>query len=196
MNTEYRPWWPVVIMLIAVLLVLYLADRKAFDLVSLMLKIDLFAFGGGYASLPLMFHEVVEAKGWMDSKTLMDGIALGQITPGPIVITAAFVGYYVMGFLGAFMGTVAIFTPSFLILVLTVPYFDRFKELPLFRAVMRGVLVSFVGLLLAVTIRFAMDIHWSPAPALIFLAAFAALRYGIEILWVVLCGGAVAALIL
>jgi len=51
-----------------------------------MLKVDLFAFGGGYASVPLMLHEVMGARHWMDSKTFMDGIALGQVTPGPIVI--------------------------------------------------------------------------------------------------------------
>ena len=76
---------------------LYFSDRKLYQLAALMLRIDLFAFGGGFASLPLMFHEVVNAMGWMDGKTFMDGIALGQVTPGPIVITATFVGYLVRG---------------------------------------------------------------------------------------------------
>ena len=49
----------------------------------------MFAFGGGFTSLPLMLHEIVGVKGWLDEKTFMDGIALGQVTPGPIVITAA-----------------------------------------------------------------------------------------------------------
>lgn len=52
---------------------------RLFDLAILMIRIDMFAFGGGFASLPLMLHEVVGMKGWMDSKTFMDGIALGQV---------------------------------------------------------------------------------------------------------------------
>jgi chromate transporter len=67
---------------------LYLADKKSFDLAAVMLQIDLFAFGGGFASVPLMLQKVVNVRAWMDYRTFMDGIALGQITPGPIVITA------------------------------------------------------------------------------------------------------------
>src|SRR3989304_5496937 len=96
---------------------LYFADRKLYRLAVIMLRIDLFALGGGFASLPLMFHEIVNAMGWIDGKTFMDGIALGQVTPGPIVITATFVGYLVRGFPGALVATAAIFTPSFVVLV-------------------------------------------------------------------------------
>ena len=93
---------------------LYLLSDILFNLAVAMLKIDLFAFGGGFASLPLMLHEIVNNRGWLDSKTFMDGIALGQVTPGPIIITATFVGYIVSGILGALVATIAIFTPSFL----------------------------------------------------------------------------------
>ena len=190
-----RIWIPI-LLVSAVLATLYLLNKKAFELAALMMKVDLFAFGGAYASLPLMFHEVVEARSWMDSKTLMDGIALGQVTPGPIVITATFVGYYVMGIPGAVVGTVSILTPSFLILMAAVPYFDRLKALSVFRAAMRGILVSFVGLLVAVAFRFGTDVHWGAASTLIGLCALAALRCGVEILWVVLVGGLVAAVVL
>ncbi len=85
------------LILLAVLVGLYIVNADLFSLATIMLKIDLFAFGGGFASLPLMLHEIVIVKGWMVSETFMDGIALGQVTPGPIVITAAFVGYIVRG---------------------------------------------------------------------------------------------------
>ena len=67
--------------------------------------------------MPLMLHEIVNVRGWMDSKTFMDGIALGQVTPGPIVITSTFVGYLTYGIAGAIVATVAIFTPSFLMVI-------------------------------------------------------------------------------
>ena len=94
---------------------------ELFSLALLMFKIDLFAFGGGYTSVPLMFHEIVEVRGWLDGKTLLDGIALGQLTPGPIVITATFVGYLLKGVAGAAAATVCIFLPSFLMVVTAQP---------------------------------------------------------------------------
>jgi chromate transporter len=116
------------IVALAGIIFLYLVDRKLFDLALLMLKIDLFAFGGGFASIPLMLQQIVHVRGWMDSKTFMDGIALGQVTPGPIVITATFVGYLVHGHPGAVIANIAIFTPSFLLLVISTTFFDKLQQ--------------------------------------------------------------------
>lgn len=166
------------------------------SLAILMLKIDFFAFGGGYASVPLLFHEIVEVHHWLSNQALMDGIALGQITPGPIVITATFVGYLLAGFPGAVVGTVSIFTPSLFLLLLIVPYFDRLQHSAVLQRALRGVLISFVGLLLAVTIRFGLAVHWTPLSILITGCAFTALCKKVNILWVVLAGAGVSALIL
>jgi len=136
------------------MILLYLLDQELFSLALLMVKIDFFAFGGGYASVPLMLHEIVEVQHWMTSKVLMDGIALGQITPGPIVITATFAGYLLAGIPGAVVGTCSIFTPSLFLLLLVVPYFDRLQHSLFLQRALHGILVSFVGLLLAVTLRF------------------------------------------
>ena len=178
------------------LAVLYLLERRLFDLATLMLKVDLFAFGGGFASVPLMLHEVVGVRHWLDSRTFMDGIALGQVTPGPIVITATFVGYQVAGVLGALVGTIGIFTPSFLMVLVTVPYLDRLQHSPWFRRALRGVLASFVGLLMAVTINFSLVASWSIPAVVLAVAAFTALRLKVDILWVVLVGAAVSTLFL
>jgi len=178
------------------LVIPYLLDRRLFDLATLMLKVDVFAFGGGFASVPLMLHEIVDVRHWLDSKTFMNGIALGQVTPGPIVITATFVGYQIAGVLGAVVGTVGIFTPSFLAVLVTVPYFDRRQHSLWFRRALRGVLASFVGLLVAVAINFGLAVAWSMPAVLIAAAAFAALRFKIDILWVVLAGAAVSVFVL
>ena len=172
--------------------VLYFSDRKLYQLAALMLRIDLFAFGGGFASLPLMFHEVVNAMGWMDGKTFMDGIALGQVTPGPIIITATFVGYLVRGFPGALVATAAIFTPSFVVLVAVTPFFDRLKNARHFSGATRGILASFVGLLCYMTIRFAVAVPWEMTKILFGIAVVVALARKINILYVVLIGSALS----
>ena len=172
----------------AMFLVLFFFDINLFELAAVMFRVDLFAFGGGLASLPLMYHEVVDAHAWLNSTTFLSGIALGQVTPGPIVVTATFVGYLVDGFWGGVIATVAIFTPSFLIVVGAEPYFDRLQGSPLFRRAVGGILLSFVGLLFSVTIRFAMGISWDWPLTLLGAGAFIALLLGGEILWVVIAG--------
>ena len=176
--------------------ILYALDRRLFDLAALMIRVDLFAFGGGFASVPLMLHEVVGVRGWMDSRTFMDGIAMGQVTPGPIVITATFVGYLIAGLPGALIGTVTVFSPSFIILTATVPYFDKLQRSARVRQWVRGVLASFVGLLLAVTVRFGLVAPWSPPAIAIGGLALVALRLKLDILWVVLAGALISAAVL
>jgi chromate transporter len=167
---------------------LFFVQRTLFDLAALMFRIDLFAFGGGFASIPLMFHEIVEVRGWLDSPTFLNGIVLGQITPGPIVITATFVGYQLYGLVGGLIATVGIFLPSFLLVIGTAPYFDRLRRSRYFNQAIGGVLCSFVGLLLTVTLRFAGAISWDVLRLLLAGAAFIALLRKVDILWVVLIG--------
>lgn len=173
---------------------LFFWQPKLFELASLMSLIDLSAFGGGFASLPLMFHEIVGGRSWMDGATFLNGIALGQITPGPIVITATFVGYLLYGLGGAVIATVAIFLPSFLMVTGITPYFDRLQASPYFNRAISGVLASFVGLLFTVTIRFALNVPWDLPRVVVAVAAFVALYLKVEILWVVL-GGVILSII-
>lgn len=182
--------------LILGLALLFVFDRHLATLALMMAKIDLFAFGGGYGSVPLMFNEVVIAKQWMTSQTFMDGIALGQVTPGPIVITATFVGFLQAGLPGALVATVAIFTPSLLILTAAVPTFDRIRHNHTFQWAMHGVLVSFTGLLLSVSLRFGMAISWDIIRVLIIIIALLALWRKINILWIVLAGTLVSVAVL
>jgi len=169
-------------------IVLFFLNRGLFDLAALMFRVDLFAFGGGFASVPLMFHEVVNVNSWMDSKTFLDGIAMGQVTPGPIVITATFIGYLLYGLPGAGIATLSIFLPSFLIVVGVAPYFDKLRAFPLFNKAVTGVIASFVGLLLSVTVLFALKIPWDLWRTLLAAVAFVALLLKVEIYWVVLAG--------
>jgi chromate transporter len=177
-------------------LALFFLQRQLFDLAAIMLRIDLFAFGGGFASVPLMFHEFVEVRSWIDAQTFLNGIALGQITPGPIVITATFVGYMVYGLIGAIVATVSVFLPSFLIIIGVTPYFDRLRMSVYFSRATGAILCSFVGLLLTVTFRFGSNVSWNIPRALLAGAAFVALLLKIELIWIVLAGIVIAVLLL
>jgi len=174
---------------------LYGVDKKLFSLATMLLRIDLFAFGGGFASQPLMFHEIVNVRGWLDSRTFMDGIALGQVTPGPIIITATFVGYLVSGLAGALTATVAIFTPSFVLLVTITPFFDRLKGSRCFAGATRGVLAAIVGLLLYMTIKFAVAVPWEISKVLFMLAMACALFRRINLLLIVLIGSVISVVV-
>jgi chromate transporter len=182
-----------IILILAIGLVsLYLVNRPYWVLALLMMKIDLFAFGGGFTSLPLMLHEIVGVRGWMDSKTFMDGIALGQVTPGPIVITATFIGYLLYGFWGSLVSTLSIFTPSFLILIMVQPFFGRLKSSPFFLKATEGILASFAGLLLYAAIKFAWVVPWDLFRILLGIAALVALFKKWDILYVVLIGSIIS----
>jgi len=175
-------------------LLLYLLNQTLFSLAVLLLRIDLLAFGGGFAAVPLMFHEIVEVRGWIDHQTFMNGIALGQVTPGPIVITATFIGYLLGGPLGGVIATASVFLPSFTVVVGISPYFDRLRASPSFNKVVGGVLCSFVGLLVAVSVRFALNVHWDLFHLFLASGAFVALLLKVDILWVVVIGTVISVL--
>jgi chromate transporter len=198
-SSKRRSFLRPVLLLLAVaavvMAILFVFKRELFYLALTMLRVDLFAFGGGFASIPLMQHEVVNVHHWVEAPVFIDGIALGQVTPGPIVITATFVGYMFAGLAGAVVATVAIFLPSFTVLVLVEPYFDRLKRNRYFRKAITGILLSFVGLLLAVTVRLGMSITWEVWSIVLAVAAFVALRLKVDVLWVVMAGGVISVMV-
>lgn len=187
-RSSQRPLLVLVAATVVWFLALFATAPDLFELAALMFRIDLFAFGGAFASVPLMYHEIVDARGWMDGQTFLNGIVLGQVTPGPIVITATFAGYWLHGFLGGLVATVSVFLPSFLMVVGIVPHLDRLRASPYFNKIVGGVLCSFVGLLLTVTFRFAVEVNWDVGRILLAGAAFGALLFRVDILWVVLAG--------
>jgi chromate transporter len=188
-----RPIFILIGATLALLIVLFIFQSKLFNLSALMLRVGLFAFGGAYGIVPLMYHEVVDVNAWLSAKTFLDGIVLGQITPGPIVMTSTFVGFFVSGPVGALLATFSVFLPSFVVLVIVVPYFDKLQSSQYFAKAITGILCSFVGLILAVTLQFAGDISWDIVHILLFSVALIALVAKVDILWVVLGGAIISA---
>jgi chromate transporter len=169
-------------------LLLFISDRELFNLAVLLFRIDLTAFGGGFASVPLMLHEIVDVRQWMDALTFMNGIVLGQVTPGPIVITATFIGYLLHGPFGGVIATISIFLPSFLLVIGVSPFFDRLRASVYFNKAISGVLCSFVGLLFTVIFRFAGNVQWDLKSMALAGGALIALLFKVDVFWVVLIG--------
>jgi chromate transporter len=159
------------------------------------MKVDLMAFGGGFTTIPLIQREVVDRFGWVTTREFIDGIALGQVTPGPIVITATFVGYKAGGVLGAFLGTIAVFFPSFVLLTTLVPYYDRIKRSRPIQVMVRGVLAAFLGMLLLVAYHFAREalVDWKTWALMG--AAWFALWRKVDLLLIVGVGAALSILL-
>jgi len=170
------------------ILFLFIFAKGYFTLATIMLRIDLFSFGGGLASMPIMYHELVDLFGWFDAHTFMDGAILGQVTPGSIIIAATFFGYMHFGVPGSILATIYVFIPSFLILMGIIPFFDRLRTYPQFNRVINGILCSFVGLLVIVTYRFAIGIHWNILNVLLAIICFILLVRKVEVIWIVLGG--------
>jgi len=172
---------------LAWLCVTYFAAPLLYELSLSMGKSDLIAFGG-YGVFPALYHETVELHRWMSAATFMDGMALAQVTPGPFMLGACFVGYHIAGLLGALTAGVWIFTPSFFILMLTVPSANRLLSWQPFRRALMGVLSTLGGLILAVGIQLGRSVEWTPLKVGICLAATFALWRKVDPIWVVVCG--------
>lgn len=126
------------------------------------LKIGALAFGGGYTAIPLIQHVVVDGMHWLNLTAFRDGIALGQITPGPVFITATFIGFKVKGIIGALVATLGIFTPSLMAILLVGQAHAKIKNYKIVKVIIKGFLSGFIGLLLAVVYQFGIHslISW------------------------------------
>jgi chromate transporter len=170
------------------ILLLYFLEPSYFTLATVMLRIDLFSFGGGLASVPMMYHEIVDLYGWLDKNTLFDGIILGQITPGSIIVTATFAGYLHLGFIGGIVATIFVYLPSFMILMALAPFFNRLSAFANFSKAINGILCSFVGLLLVTTYHFGNEVSWSAGPIIIGLVSLILLFLRVKIPWLIIGG--------
>lgn len=102
-------------------------------------KVGLFSFGGGYAILPLMQHEVVDVNKWISFKDFVDIVAISQITPGPISINlATHVGYRIGGVLGSTIATSSVILPSIIIMIIIVVFLKKFSKLPVVQRVFKA----------------------------------------------------------
>jgi chromate transporter len=159
------------------------------------LKIGGLLYGSGYVLLAFLRNDFVERLGWLTDRQLLDAVAIGQVTPGPVFTTATFIGYIVAGVPGAAVATMGIFLPSFLFVALTNPLIPRLRRSPWMSAFLDGVNVAAVGLMLAVTWELgrAAIVDWLTA-ALALTAALLLVRFKVNSTWLI-AGGAIAGLV-
>ncbi len=122
-------------------------DTKTFHLARIFSNISLTLFGGGYVFIPYLDKIIVEQLGWLTQREFIDSIAMGQITPGPILITATFIGYKINGIVGAFIATISIFLPSSVIIIFFSRVYYFFKKNAFFKIVIKGFKIGIIGLI-------------------------------------------------
>ncbi|KQV40217.1 chromate efflux transporter [Massilia sp. Root335] len=151
---------------------------------------SLLMFGGGYVSIPVLQHTVVDGYGWVTGREFADAMAMTQLTPGPVLIGAAFIGLKVAGIAGAVAATVGVFTPTAVLMVGCAHRLNRWYASGAVRAALRGVRAAGAGMVVAAA--FAIGKMAAPvwlSPVLFVLALLLLLRWRVEAFWVVpLCG--------
>jgi len=179
----------------AIFAICYFLDAELFSLSLTLSKTGALAFGGGFTIIPLIQYEVVDHFQWVSTKEFLDGIAMGQVTPGPIMITATFLGYKLSGFWGALMATLAIFSPAFFIVTLLIPRYDRVRGMTAVRTMEQGILASFIGMLALVLYNFGRTTFVDMPTVAFAVAAFIALLRKVDLAYV-LGAGAIASILL
>jgi chromate transporter len=165
-------------------------------LFAVFLKIGAVLFGGGYVLLAFLRADLVERLGWLTEPQLLDAVAVGQITPGPVFTTATFVGYVLGGTPGAVVATVGIFLPAFVFVALSGPLVPRLRRSPTAGAVLDGVIVASLALMAVVTWELARAALVDPLTVGMAVAGVLLLwSFRINSAWLVL-GGAVVGLAL
>jgi len=108
-------------------------------------KAGAFVFGSGLAIVPFLYGGVVREHGWLTDQQFLDAVAVAMITPGPVVITVAFIGYLVQGFGGAVLASLGVFLPCYLFVVIPAPFYSRFAGNPRLKAFVDGVTAAATG---------------------------------------------------
>ena len=122
------------------------------------LKIGAVLFGSGYVLIAYLDGELVENLGWLTKPQLLDAIAIGQFTPGPVLSTATFVGYQIDGYWGAVLATLGIFLPSFLFVLILNPIIPKLRKSKLTRGFLDAVNIASLGIMVAVTLQLGYDV--------------------------------------
>jgi chromate transporter len=153
-------------------------------------------FGSGYVLLAFLRADLVERLGWLNEQQLLDAIAAGQITPGPVFTTATFIGYVLAGNAGALAATGGIFLPAFVFVALSAPLVPRLRASRVTASFLDGLNIASLALMLIVTIQLARAaLIDAPALAIAAVSAVLLIRFRLNSTWLILAGAAAGWLI-
>ncbi|HET7874199.1 MAG TPA: chromate efflux transporter [Methylomirabilota bacterium] len=157
----------------------------------LWVKMGALVYGGGYVIIPVVRGEAVERYGWLSDRVFLDGLALAQVTPGPIVNLSVFVGYQAGGVLGSVVAAAGVFAPAFAVVLLAAPAMERLRRLAGVRDFLAGINAGVVGAIVAATVPLARGAILSPFTGTVALASLIVLwRWKPDTVWLVLGAGA------
>jgi chromate transporter len=167
------------------------------DLFLTFLRIGAVLYGSGYVLIAFLRNEVVDRHGWLTAEELLDAVAIGQFTPGPVFTTATFVGYVAAGFPGAVLATIGIFLPAFIFVAILHPLVPRIRANPWTAAALDGLNVAAIALMAAVSLDLGRDALVDWRTWLIGLVALGVLlRWPVNSAWLVLAGGIIGWVVL
>jgi chromate transporter len=161
------------------------------------LKVGSVLFGSGYVLVAFLEGDLVQGRGWLTQQQLLDAIAVGQFTPGPVLSTATFIGYQILGVSGAIVATLAIFFPSFIFVLLLNPLIPKLRQSPWAGAFLDAINASAVALMVAVIFNLALATWLQPygnlpfnllAIILSLISAILLLRFQVNSTWLILAG--------
>jgi chromate transporter len=159
-------------------------------------KAGAFVFGSGLAIVPFLYGELVQTNAWLSDRQFLDAVAVAMITPGPVVITVAFIGYLVAGTSGMLVAAVGVFLPVYLFVVLPAPYFRRHRDQPVMKAFVQGVSAAATGAIAGAAYVLAMRSVIDLSTAAIAVVTFAVLaRWKVSELWLIAAAGVFALMV-
>ncbi|RJP54213.1 MAG: chromate transporter [Anaerolineaceae bacterium] len=174
------------------------AASASFNLSTLFLtflKIGAILYGSGYVLIAFLRADFVERLGWLTEQQLIDAIAIGQITPGPLFTSATFIGYLLGGIPAAIVATLGIFLPSYIFVAISNPIIPKLRQSPWASSLLDGVIVSSLGLMAAVTFQLGQASLIDPPTIIIFaLSAILLFRFKSNSTWLII-GGALVGLL-
>jgi chromate transporter len=160
------------------------------------LKIGSILYGSGYVLLAFLRSDLVVNLGWLTDQQLIDAIAIGQVTPGPVFTTATFIGYVLAGVPGALLATLGIFLPSFVFVLLSAPLIPKLRNSSFFGSLLDGINAVSLGLMAAVLVQLGRASLIDPITILIGLvSAILLIKFRVNSTWLVLGGGVIGLLI-